>query len=125
MARRFRAPIIPNSQKPYRILHIDEVGPDENAELALSPDVLYHLVEDHVISAYMRRLFAAALDRAIIYSSDENRLEAEHVRHRKVTPGLRSAGRTSHRIEVIPNSYPFDPADPENTSFTDFYIYGA
>ena len=45
------------------------------AELALSLDVIYHLVEDSVYEAYMRALFGAAEKFVIIYASntDENR----------------------------------------------------
>ena len=42
----------------------------ETARLALSLDVIYHLVEDEVFESYMHRLFASATRYVIIYSSD-------------------------------------------------------
>ena len=60
----------------------------QRAELALSLDVIYHLVEDDVFESYMQTLFAAADRYVIIYSSDsdDNRgYEGTHVRHRKFT----------------------------------------
>jgi hypothetical protein len=53
------------------------------ADLAMSLDVLYHLVEDVVFEQYLRHLFAAARRYVVIYSSDaELRDLARHVRHR-------------------------------------------
>ena len=60
----------------------------EKADLALSLDVIYHLVEDNVFEHYMRTLFEASNRYVIIYASDsdDNRgYEGTHVRHRKFT----------------------------------------
>jgi SAM-dependent methyltransferase len=56
------------------------------ADLGISLDVVYHLVEDSVYETYMRNLFAAARLYAIIYSSNfDVGHTAAHVRHRKFT----------------------------------------
>ncbi|MEP7025963.1 MAG: class I SAM-dependent methyltransferase, partial [Actinomycetota bacterium] len=56
------------------------------ADLALSLDVIYHLVEDLVYVTYMRHLFAAARQYVIVYSSNtEIPGTAPHVRHRRFT----------------------------------------
>jgi SAM-dependent methyltransferase len=53
------------------------------ADLALSLDVIYHLVEDLVYDDYMRRLFGAADRFVVIYATDTSgRRSAPHVRHR-------------------------------------------
>ena len=60
----------------------------QKADLALSLDVIYHLIEDNVFEHYMRTLFDAAIRYVIIYASDsdDNRgYEGTHVRHRKFT----------------------------------------
>jgi SAM-dependent methyltransferase len=60
----------------------------EQAELALSLDVLYHLVEDTVYLAYLDRLFGAAERLVLIYSSNASpdlAHQARHVRHRSFT----------------------------------------
>lgn len=60
----------------------------EVAELALSLDVVFHLVEDEVFEAHMRALFAAASRYVVVYSTDTNLrtpFDRAHVRHRRVT----------------------------------------
>ena len=42
----------------------------ETADLALSLDVIYHLVEDNVFEHYMQMLFKASNKYVIIYASD-------------------------------------------------------
>ena len=56
----------------------------ERADLALSLDVLYHLVEDTIYDAYLERLFGAAERFVVIYSTDGEGRTARHVRHRPV-----------------------------------------
>ncbi|HEX7710264.1 MAG TPA: hypothetical protein VF418_04945 [Sphingomonadaceae bacterium] len=107
----------------YKFLHQSEVPPDIQAELALSLDVIYHLVEDQVFESYMRSLFDAAARYAIIYASNHDAIGASHVRHRKFSTWVERNRPEFELIETIPNRYPFDPADPDNSSFADFYIY--
>jgi SAM-dependent methyltransferase len=56
-------------------------------DLALSLDVIYHLVEDSVFEAYMKDLFALARHHVVIYStnfdSTAQTTKAVHVRHRE------------------------------------------
>lgn len=54
------------------------------AELAMSLDVLYHLIEDEVFDRYLRQLFEAATRFVVIYSSDLDEGDSHaHVRHRQ------------------------------------------
>jgi len=55
------------------------------ADLTLSLDVIFHLVEDRAYELYLRDLFAAATQNVIIYSSNREMREAPHVRHRQFT----------------------------------------
>jgi hypothetical protein len=105
-------------------LHTSEVTPDTRAELALSLDVVYHLVEDEVFEGYMAGLFEAAERYAIVYASDiDGGRPGPHVRHRKFTDWV-AANRPDFALaEHIANPYPHSEADPENTSFADFYIF--
>jgi hypothetical protein len=65
---------------------IDSLPSDATADLALSLDVIYHLVEDPVFDAYMSQLFKTARHFVGVYSSNEDRILPEkHVRHRKFT----------------------------------------
>jgi len=54
------------------------------ADLTLSLDVIYHLVEDPVFEMYMRHLFGASNHYVIVYATNEDiRTDAPHVRHRR------------------------------------------
>jgi SAM-dependent methyltransferase len=65
---------------------VDHVG-IFTADMAMSLDVVYHLIEDAVFETYMAQLFAAGQRYVIVYSSDtEIRGTAPHVRHRHFTP---------------------------------------
>jgi hypothetical protein len=58
----------------------------EKADLTLSLDVIYHLVEDKIFESYMATLFNASNRYTIIYSSNsETRrwYDSAHIRHRK------------------------------------------
>ena len=97
-----------------------------SADVALSLDVIFHLIEDGVYETYMTHLFASAKRFVIVYASDEDASTPDqHVRHRRFTrwvqanaPGWRLATR-------LENKYPFDPQRPNDTSFSSFFIFEA
>ena len=95
-----------------------------SADLALSLDVIYHLVEDEVFERYMRQLFDSARRFVIVYSSNEVRAgSAPHVRHREFTRWVLENAPQWQAVEVIRNKFPYDPEYPHKTSFADFYIF--
>jgi hypothetical protein len=107
-----------------RFLHTSEVTDDDRAELALSLDVIYHLVEDEVFDTYMHRLFDAATKFVIIYSSNEEKgWPSPHIRHRQFTRWVEANQVNFKLARKIPNAYPYSEKDPDNTSFADFYIF--
>jgi hypothetical protein len=53
------------------------------AELVLSCDVIYHLIEDRVYTDYMNKLFQMSTKYVIIYSKNEDIKHAQHVQFRK------------------------------------------
>jgi SAM-dependent methyltransferase len=64
---------------------VDRVGLF-GSDLAMSLDVVYHLVEDAVFETYMAQLFATGQRYVIVYSSNiEMPGTAPHVRHRHFT----------------------------------------
>jgi SAM-dependent methyltransferase len=97
----------------------------DTADLALSLDVIFHLVEDTVFESYMRTLFGASRRYVIIYSSDTDENEGyagTHVWHRKFTQWV-DANRSQWKlIQHIPNRYPYH-GDYTLGSFADFFIY--
>ena len=99
----------------------------ERADLALSLDVLYHLVEDAVFEEYLRTLFDASDGYVIIYSSNRDwKAESEdyspHVRHRKFDEWIAKNLRHWVLMKHVPNEHPYRD-DYRTGSFADFYIY--
>lgn len=68
----------------FRLLHPDAVPPVIPADMAISTDVVYHLVEDARYDDHLRALFGSARHVVVIVSSDEELQVVEHVRHRRV-----------------------------------------
>jgi SAM-dependent methyltransferase len=99
-------------------------------DLALSLDVIYHLVEDHVFDAYMKSLFSASQRFVIIYSSNACALSGQypwppHIRHRQFTDWIAANGPEWQLIQHIPNRYPYKRSElgAEFGSFANFYIF--
>jgi SAM-dependent methyltransferase len=97
----------------------------ERAELSLSLDVVYHLVEDDVFENYMTRLFDAAERYVIIYSSDTELVPGErdpHVRHRRFSEWVTIRRPDWIRIEVLPNPLPYR-GNPLTGTFAEFHVF--
>lgn len=110
-----------------RFMLMDEYA-GQRAELTLSLDVVYHLVEDAVFESYMQTLFDAAERFVIVYSSNAEIREegqAAHVRHRHFTPWVESNRPDWRLVEHVPNRFP--PAAPGSPgspgSLADFYVF--
>ena len=105
-------------------VHTDDLGPHHRADLALSLDVVYHLIEDEVFERHMTQLFDAARRFAIVYSSNERRKsDSVHVRHRSFTKWIESERPGFRQIGFVKNRFPEDSRDIDNTSFADFYFF--
>ncbi|HEX7235718.1 MAG TPA: methyltransferase domain-containing protein [Gammaproteobacteria bacterium] len=113
----------PNDPTKSFLLSRDYAG--QTADLALSLDVIYHLVEDEVFVAYMRSLFSAAEKLAVIYASNTDEQQVPrppHVRHRRFTDWV-EANQPSWRLErVIANRFPYDAATGSGSQAS-FFIY--
>ena len=95
----------------------------DRADLAVSLDVIYHLLEDSVYEQYMLDLFSVADRYVAIYSSDSEALsEWPEVRHRRFTKWIANHEPGWKLIRHIPNRYPYVYGDI-NTSWADFYVY--
>lgn len=97
----------------------------QQADLTLSLDVIFHLVEDDVFGGYMRTLFDASKRFVIVYSSNTDKAEqdqADHVRHRKFTDWVEQNVDDWKLSERIPNRYPYQ-GDYLEGSFADFFIF--
>ncbi len=112
------------AQDPSKSFYLMNEYGGEKAELALSLDVSYHVVEDDVFEEYMARLFASSERYVIVYSSnkDEELDRVAHVRHRKYTDWVKSQEPIWTLVDTVKNRYPFN-ADDNNTSFADFFVF--
>ncbi|KAA9034604.1 class I SAM-dependent methyltransferase [Ginsengibacter hankyongi] len=84
------------------------------ADLVLSLDVIYHLLEDEVYENYMQKLFSSSSRFVIIYAWDVDGKQKYHVRHRKFSEWIALYKKDWHLVKRITN----------NTALTcDFFIY--
>ncbi|WP_206026917.1 methyltransferase domain-containing protein [Jiella endophytica] len=95
----------------------------ETADMTLSLDVVYHLVEDAVFDAYMRALFDAATRFVVVYASNHDAPgPSVHVRHRRFTDWI-AANRPEWTLrDVVANRFPFKD-DTAEESFADFHFF--
>ena len=78
-----------------------------SADLTLSLDVIYHLVEDAVYDRYLHDLFVTTRKYVIIYSSDDTKKDpAPHVRHRRFTADVADRYPEFRLAGVIENKFP-------------------
>ena len=97
---------------------------DKKADLSMSLDVLYHILEDSVFDSYMQNLFNSSNKYVCIYSSNIEKPWAKHVRHRKFTDWIKKNISNEWKlIKFIPNKYPFDIKKQGSTSLADFFFY--
>jgi len=98
--------------------------PASPAAMALSIDVIYHLVEDDVFAAYIDALFTHASRLVLIYASNlDGNWTSPHVRHRRFSAYVAKQYPSWRLRAHIPNPYPFDPDRPDETSFADFFLF--
>ena len=94
------------------------------AELAMSLDVIFHLVEDAVFVDYIATLFSHATRFVLIYSSNAAaHWPAAHVRHRRFTDHVAATQPDWRLLSRVPNPFPYDPRQPGMTSFADFFVF--
>ena len=98
----------------------------EKADLSLSLDVIYHLIEDDIYDAYMKRLFSSSNKFVIVYSSnsngDEYNTTVPHIKHRRFTDWLEESSAPFKLVKHIPNKFP-ERADDPGSTFADFFIF--
>jgi len=92
------------------------------ADLALSLDVIYHLVEDAVYAKYLQHLFSSAGRLVVIYSSNYEGPISRHERPRQFTNYVSQHFPAWKLESVIQNEHPYVAAT-EQGSQADFYIY--
>lgn len=99
----------------------------KTAELALSLDVIYHLVEDAVFESHMRDLFDAAERFVVVYASNtdrQDRIQSPHVRHRCFTEWVARERPDWKLVDTIKNPMSYNPKTGAG-SFADFYVFAS
>lgn len=123
-----RARFANDATKAFRLYPSTEIVPGRGAfvaDLSLSLDVIYHLVEDAVFGQHMSDVFAASRRWVILYTSDSDRIRGAtepHCRHRPVARYVEQAFPDWGLSQRIPNANPL-AGDPERGSSSDFYVY--
>lgn len=92
-------------------------------DMAISLDVLYHLIEDHVFSTYLTHLFGCAERYVVIYARDHDEPQRFHVRFRKHTAHIARQFPEWELMRHVPNEFPFDPLEPQRKPDVDFFVY--
>jgi len=86
------------------------------ANLTLSLDVIYHLIEYNIFELYMRHLFSSSDRFVIIYSGDTDTKQRYHEKHRQFSKWIETNLPEWRLINKIKTRFP-------NESCSDFFIY--
>lgn len=97
-------------------LHASDTN-DEHAELGLALDVLLHLVEEHIYTAYLTELFDRSERFVAVFDANRDEAQAAHVRYRRFTDWIEANRPDWQRLAVVANPH----KGPESAA--DFYIY--
>lgn len=87
-----------------------------SADLVLSLDVVYHLVEDEVFFTYMNNLFDSSKKFVIIYAWDLEGEDKVHVKHRKFTDWI-SKNKKNWKLKGI------NPGIEKMEAACDFFVF--
>ena len=93
------------------------------ADLTLSIDVIYHLVEDQVFRNYMTHLFYASKKYVLIYASNFDTEQRFHEKNRHFTLWIDDHLKDWKLIEKIENPFSYEFNNRKKTSKADFYVY--
>ena len=122
--------VIDNCKKIYnnddkkKFIHDEQIENIE-ANLVISCDVIYHLIEDNIYFEYMKNLFNMSNKYVIIYSRDEELDPTIHVKFRKFTDYIKKYVNNFNLIDEIPNKFPEIIINNKYVggSSCNFYIY--
>ena len=96
------------------------------ADVSLSLDVLYHLIEKEVYENYLKQLFSCASKNVIIYSSNKHipqKNSLSHELHRQFTEDVKKLIEGWELEEMVKNKYPSKEYADEEGSLADFYVF--
>lgn len=116
------------SRKGWRFMLLEEYNQLDGHpahDLAISLDVVYHLVEDATYYAYLNTLFRSSDRFVLIYSSNFSRYDEDvpHVRHREFVADVAKRFPTWAMIATEQNPYAKDPRSMNYGSFAQFFLF--
>lgn len=95
-----------------------------NADLGISLDVVYHLIENGVYEKYLMDLFQVATKWVVIYTSAQAETSVlPHILHRDVVADVGRMCVGWKLVEKIENPNRYLKFAEEMTSFADFYVF--
>lgn len=97
----------------------------QTADLSLSLDVLFHLVEDGVYFDYLDRLFKAGRRFVVVYATSVGNAPRtlRHVRHRPVESDIATRFPDFARLTDLEAMLPAPPRAQGEGGYTRFFIY--
>ncbi|MFN3713957.1 MAG: hypothetical protein ACK4SX_09885 [Alcanivoracaceae bacterium] len=98
---------------------------NQKAEMGISLDVIYHLVEESTYRDYLNMLFDSSTKYVVIYSSNtdqQDKYQGKHVYHREFTCWVEENRPEWVLIDTRKNIYPYRGDDTKG-SFSDFYFF--
>jgi len=95
------------------------------ADLSLSLDVLFHLVEDGIYFDYLDRLFKAGRRFVVVYATSAGNAPKtlRHVRHRPVETDIATRFPGFARLTDLEAMLPPPPREQGEGGFTRFFVY--
>ena len=113
-----------DSCKTFYTINERELYLQKKHDMALSMDVIFHLVEDDIFKNYMHDLFIASKKYIVIYSSNHEEFTRwKEFRHRNFIHFIQRCYPNWKVIQFIPNLYPYVIGEEAMTSSSDFYIF--
>lgn len=108
----------------YKFYSTTDIQTLQKQDLTLSLDVVFHLIEEDIFNSYIMSLFEYSKRYVIIYSSNfDGKWPSIHVKHRKVSQFISNNVYGWNLSCIVPNIYPFESDNVDETSFCDFLIY--
>lgn len=104
-----------------RFFHLSET-PDVICDLAISMEVIFHLIEDDIFNNHMKYLFSHSSKFVIIYSSNVNKQQLffqPHIKHRKFSDWINHNCKNWKLLSTTINPF----TNKFNGSFSNFYVY--
>lgn len=96
------------------------------ADLALSLDVIYHLIEDEIYWKYLTDLFNSAKRFVVIYAWNLSHCDIElapHIKPRRFTEDIEKHIQAWYLRDIIKNPYSIEEYGNKHGSYSNFYIY--